>query len=267
MEFYLNWINTDPCLCRNNSEALDTQRWPDKEQSTDSPECMVISNHNPSYCAGFWELPNALNILAPGRIPRQRMNDLCWNLIPGCWKTHVKKKLKYTCLNQKCENSQRLMLWILEKKLPLQLTSLRYGHNAQWGRVQPHSFAVFRLAFKPGAVGIAAVSPGRQDDVFKSKLLCSISGPEPGKKPFHKSGNFTEGVTVTSKQKTKRLYGLFAALHENCRYTTTWTLVNYNEMQYNRHAVNATLAKLMSISLRNILNSGCFIYMVVFLKL
>lgn len=57
-----------------------------------------------------------------------------------------------------------------------------YGQPGQLGRVQPHSFTVFCLTLRPGVVDVAAMSPGRHNDVFQSKLLCSTPGPEPENK-------------------------------------------------------------------------------------
>lgn len=53
-----------------------------------------------------------------------------------------------------------------QKNPPAAVILTLYGRPAQWGLVQPHSFAVFHSAFRPGAVGSAAVSPGRKEDVF-----------------------------------------------------------------------------------------------------
>lgn len=66
-----------------------------------------------------------------------------------------------------CEDSHELMLWMPAKNTTATIILTLYGHPCPVGTSStPFNFAVFCLAFRPGAVGIAAMSPGRQDDGF-----------------------------------------------------------------------------------------------------
>lgn len=67
-------------------------------------------------------------------------------------------------------DSHELMPWVSATEAPATVILILYGHSSQWGLVQPHSFAVFILALTPGAMGIAAVSPGWQEAIFWAKL-------------------------------------------------------------------------------------------------
>lgn len=65
--------------------------------------------------------------------------------------------------------------------------------------------------------------------------------------PSHKSGNFTEGTTVTSKQKTEDCMSFlkhYLRLTRSSRYTTAQTLLIFNTTQCNRQAVNNTFANI-----------------------
>lgn len=76
----------------NNSEALDTQLWQEKEESL--KKNMAINN--PSCCASLWEPPYGLNISALADIPRKRM----------IWALAVIGMLKDICIYKKKKNTK-----------------------------------------------------------------------------------------------------------------------------------------------------------------
>lgn len=154
-----------------------------------------------------------------------------------------------------CADSHELTLWVLAKNTPS--TVILTVIMPSGDKFKPISLQFPVSLSGPGRWASLLCRMAGRKMFSKPSFYVALQGLSQRKKksPFHESGNFTERITVTSKQKAEDCMGfLLHYLTQAAADTTAGALVKYNTIHCNRQVVNTTFAKILMFSQQALVN-------------